>query len=140
MKGWRGLSWKLPVGLVFFACAALLNCQTVAPPKEQTPLEKKQSSESGESVRRVIREHQIDIRHCFATGVGSRKIEGTLLVEWEFNAEGRVTRTKVLQPFLANVDECVVEEIKTWKFTGKFPQPIVRVQFPFVFSNIEVEG
>ena len=91
-----------------------------------------------EAIRRVIREHIREIRSCYERQLQSNPdLYGKLVIQWDIEEAGRVTRTEVKSNALGNdaVAQCIMSRLKTWKFPDP-PQGVVgRVVYPFVFSS-----
>lgn len=91
-----------------------------------------------EAIRRVIREHIREIRNCYEKELQrSPDLYGKIVLEWDIEEEGRVSRCVVKSNALGNdnVANCIVNRLKTWKFPDPPKDQIGRVIFPFVFSS-----
>ncbi len=91
-----------------------------------------------EAIRRVIREHIREIRSCYERELQrSPDLYGKLVLEWDIEEAGRVSRCVVKSNALGNdaVAQCIVNRLKTWKFPDPPKDQIGRVVYPFVFSS-----
>lgn len=91
-----------------------------------------------EAIRRVIREHIREIRNCYEKELQrSPDLYGKIVLEWDIEEEGRVSRTAVKSNALGNdsVANCIASRLKTWKFPDPPKDQVGRVSFPFVFSS-----
>lgn len=91
-----------------------------------------------EAIRRVIREHLREIRNCYERELQrSPDLYGKVVLEWDIEEAGRVSRCVVKNNALGNdkVANCIVNRLKTWKFPDPPKDQIGRVIFPFVFSS-----
>lgn len=91
-----------------------------------------------EAIRRVIREHIREIRSCYERELQrSPDLYGKLVLEWDIEDEGRVSRVAVKSNALGNdsVAGCIMNRLKQWKFPDPPKDQIGRVVYPFVFSS-----
>lgn len=91
-----------------------------------------------EAIRRVIREHIREIRNCYERELQrSPDLYGKLVLEWDIEEAGRVSRVAVKSNELGNksVAQCIMSHLKTWKFPDPPKDQIGRVVYPFVFSS-----
>jgi hypothetical protein len=91
-----------------------------------------------EAIRRVIREHLREIRNCYERELQrSPDLYGKLVLEWDIEEGGRVSRCVVKSNALGNdsVASCIASRLKTWKFPDPPKDMVGRVSYPFVFSS-----
>ncbi|HMN67422.1 MAG TPA: AgmX/PglI C-terminal domain-containing protein [Bdellovibrionales bacterium] len=91
-----------------------------------------------EAIRRVIREHIREIRNCYERELQrSPDLYGKVVLEWDIEEEGRVSRVVTKSNALGNdnVANCIMSRLKTWKFPDPPKDQIGRVSYPFVFSS-----
>ncbi|MGZ6480201.1 MAG: AgmX/PglI C-terminal domain-containing protein, partial [Bdellovibrionales bacterium] len=91
-----------------------------------------------EAIRRVIREHIREIRSCYERELQrSPDLYGKLVLEWDIEEGGRVSRCVVKSNALGNetVANCISSRLKTWKFPDPPKDMVGRVSYPFVFSS-----
>ncbi len=62
---------------------------------------------------------------------------GKIVLEWDIEEEGRVSRVVTKSNALGNdsVANCIMGRLKTWKFPDPPKDQVGRVVFPFVFSS-----
>lgn len=91
-----------------------------------------------EAIRRVIREHLREIRNCYEQELQkSPDLYGKVVLEWDIEEEGRVSRVSTKSNALGNdrVANCIMSRLKMWKFPDPPKDQVGRVIFPFVFSS-----
>ncbi len=91
-----------------------------------------------EAIRRVIREHIREIRSCYERELQrSPDLYGKIVLEWDIEEEGRVSRVVTKSNALGNdnVANCIMARLKTWKFPDPPKDQVGRVVYPFVFSS-----
>jgi predicted component of type VI protein secretion system len=91
-----------------------------------------------EAIRRVIREHIREIRSCYEKELQrSPDLYGKIVLEWDIEEEGRVSRVVTKSNALGNdnVANCIMSRLKMWKFPDPPKDQVGRVIFPFVFSS-----
>jgi predicted component of type VI protein secretion system len=91
-----------------------------------------------EAIRRVIREHIREIKNCYDRELQrSPDLFGKLVLEWDIEEEGRVSRVAVKSNALGNesVANCITSRLRTWKFPDPPKDQVGRVIYPFVFSS-----
>ncbi len=91
-----------------------------------------------EAIRRVIREHIREIRNCYERELQrSPDLYGKLVLEWDIEEGGRVSRCVVKSNALGNesVANCIATRLKQWKFPDPPKDMVGRVAYPFVFSS-----
>ena len=93
---------------------------------------------SAEAIRRVVRRHLPEVRHCYEQGlVGNPSLEGRVTVSWIVSPTGAVQSANVVNSSLSNgrVEGCVEQAVRRWTF----PQPegggTVGVNYPFVLQT-----
>lgn len=90
-----------------------------------------------EAIRRVIIANKNSIRSCYER-VLQRKPDmyGKLVLEWDIEEKGRVSRASVVSNSLGDDDvaSCIINRLKTWRFPEPPPDQVGRVTFPFVFT------
>ncbi|MGE0762525.1 MAG: AgmX/PglI C-terminal domain-containing protein [Bdellovibrionales bacterium] len=91
-----------------------------------------------EAIRRIIQQNKNAIRSCYERSLQRKPdLYGKLVLEWDIEDRGRVTRTSVKSNSLGDdqVANCIMGRIKDLKFPEPPPDQIGRVTFPFVFSS-----
>ncbi len=91
-----------------------------------------------EAIRRIIQANKNSIRACYERSLQRKPdLYGKLVLEWDIEEQGRVTRTSVKSNTLGDsqVANCIMGRIKELKFPEPPPDTVGRVTFPFVFSS-----
>ncbi len=91
-----------------------------------------------EAIRRIIQQNKNAIRSCYERSLQRKPdLYGKLVLEWDIEERGRVTRASVKSNTLGDdkVATCIMGRIKDLKFPEPPPDQIGRVTFPFVFSS-----
>ncbi len=94
---------------------------------------------SAETIRRIVRRHRNEVRHCYEQELTSQPdLEGRVTVRFIISNTGAVMASEVV-PARTNmasseVSGCVASAVRRWPF----PQPenggVVSVTYPFLFS------
>ena len=88
------------------------------------------------TVSSVIGTHRPEVLKCFAEGKKKNPaMKGTLTLQLQVNAAGRVNRVQV-QSTLNNpvVAACVVKAANTWKFPSRAGGEVATVAYPFTIN------
>jgi TonB family protein len=88
-------------------------------------------------IRRVIRQHHNEIRHCYNQGlVRDPNLQGRVAVMFTIGPSGTVPRAAVSETTLGdrNVGNCVAGAVKRWKFPKPQTGGTAMVTYPFTFS------
>lgn len=87
-------------------------------------------------IQKVVRQHHGELRACYEREVAKIKgLNGVITVVWLISPQGAVTKVILKSSTMKNknVEKCVVDSIKFWRF----PQPrgggAVQVEYPFDF-------
>ncbi len=91
-----------------------------------------------EIIRRIVREHQGQIRYCYERELTSHPgIFGKVVMKWVINGDGKVTQAQVAETQMknSNVESCLASRIKGWVFPKPKGGGIVIVNYPFVFKQ-----
>lgn len=89
-----------------------------------------------EKVRTVIRDHLRDVRTCYETALKTDKsISGKVIMDWEVGVGGKVTKVSTFKSLHPQVDKCLEEKIKAWKFPEPPTGQNAKIRYPFVFSE-----
>jgi TonB family protein len=121
---------KLAIGLLMFV---LGGCATTSSDK---PADEISAGMDKEAIRKAIRDHLIPIRHCYEKELKVKpKLSGKLVLEWDVEDKGKVTRVVVKKSADPEVDHCIAEVIKGVKFPEPPKGQIGRIAFPFEFKS-----
>ena len=93
---------------------------------------------SREEIAKVINQHMQQIRACYEKALlHDPGLGGKLMIEWTIDMSGAVQSFKTKSSSMKNPDvgECILDNLKTWRF----PRPTggtVVVSYPFVFNSV----
>lgn len=85
----------------------------------------------------VIRRHQSEIKFCYERELQQNaKLAGKIAVSFTIDGSGNISEAQVAESGLdnANVESCMLERIRRWKFPEPQGGGVVVVTFPWVFS------
>lgn len=84
----------------------------------------------------VIKWHSPEVRDCFDRALQQTpSLAGRVEVSWVIDCSGAVTKPTVAETSLpANVNECVLGNVKTWKFPAPKGGGTATVSFPWVLK------
>lgn len=91
-----------------------------------------------EIIRRVVREHQAQIRYCYERELTRTPgLMGKIVAKWVITGTGSVRQAQVVETQMKNkaVESCLTSRIQTWKFPKPKGGGIVIVTYPFVFKK-----
>ncbi len=93
-----------------------------------------------ESIRAKIQEHLADVRVCYSDSLEKNPLnEGTIVVNWDVNEAGAVTKVGVDEAKTTFKDKavqtCITDKFKTWTFPAPTKGHVVSVTYPFTFSS-----
>lgn len=92
-----------------------------------------------EEVARVIHSHMQEIRYCYESAIiKDATLAGKLLVDFKINGNGVVPNAAISEATLhdAQVTNCLVGKLKTWKFPNPRGGVMVAVSYPFIFKSL----
>jgi TonB family protein len=88
-----------------------------------------------DAIREAMTTHLPEIRRCYAAALSKIPgLAGKLVIEWDCGNDGQVIRTQILQPVAPELDDCIVESLRTWRFPKPPTGVTTRIQYPFLFS------
>lgn len=91
-----------------------------------------------ETIQRVIRQHRREIRDCYQRELQRNPdLSGRVVVAFMIDPAGNVARSSVAESDIGddNVEECLVNRIRRWRFPAPSTPGNVRVNYPFVFTS-----
>jgi outer membrane biosynthesis protein TonB len=106
------------------------------------PVEEEESVEGGldrEEIAAVIQRHLGQIRNCYEQGLQVKPgLNGRVAIHFLINGSGIVNTANVSNTSLHsnNVESCIVEHLKSWKFPNPRGGVIVKVTYPFVLKRV----
>lgn len=87
-------------------------------------------------VMSVIRRHQSEIKFCYEKELQQNaKLAGKIAVTWTIDASGTISDAQVAESGIdnPNVEACMLERIRRWKFPEPKGGGVVVITFPWVF-------
>ncbi len=91
-----------------------------------------------EAIRRVILDNKHTIQNCYNMQLNrDAELYGKVTIEWTITEGGRVKNATVKGNTVANAEvaNCIVRNLKNWKFPDPPPDTEGQVSFPFVFTS-----
>ncbi len=91
-----------------------------------------------EAIRRVLKANERTIRTCYERQLNRNPdLFGKLILTWDIADGGRALNVHVSSNELGNADvaNCIMDRLKTWKFPDPPPNQTVEVSYPWFFSN-----
>lgn len=91
-----------------------------------------------EAIRRVLKANERTIRTCYERQLNRNPdLFGKLVLTWDIADGGRALNVHVGSNELGNAEvaNCIMERLKTWKFPDPPPNQTVEVSYPWFFSN-----
>ena len=86
---------------------------------------------------KVIKRHQNEIKFCYEQELQQNKdLAGKVAVAWTIDPSGGVSEAAVSESSIgnANVESCILQRIRRWKFPEPDGGGIVNVTFPWIFK------
>jgi TonB family protein len=90
-------------------------------------------------IRSVIFSHQGEVRWCYETALTRKpSLEGRFSVKFVVSADGSVSSSEAGRSTLEDpaMESCIVERVKTWRFSPLDQGGEVIVDYPFVFKQL----
>ncbi|MDZ4660023.1 MAG: AgmX/PglI C-terminal domain-containing protein [Pseudomonadota bacterium] len=93
-----------------------------------------------EDVRSVVKEHLKDVKICYSEALAKKpEIEGKVVVDWTVSDTGAVTKVSINDAKTTlkdlEVQSCITEKFKSWKFPPAQKDQVITVSYPFVFTR-----
>ena len=88
-----------------------------------------------EIVRRIVRMHRNEVRHCYEVGLVTKpELEGRVVTSFTIATTGRVLGSAVTDSSLRapDVERCIAEAVRRWEFPST--QQMANVSYPFVLT------
>jgi hypothetical protein len=97
------------------------------------------AEENRQTIRQVVKSNIKDIERCYLETIDRRPgAEGKLVAAWIIMPDGSVAdaRIKSKDPRLEGIDECILQEVGSWKFAKNPNAEELDVEgYPFYFSE-----
>ncbi len=93
---------------------------------------------SKEAIRRTVRRHLNEVRHCYESELRSRPdLSGRVAIKFVIAPSGAVQSALVAKSSVqdANVEECIAGAVRRWGFPEPEDGGIVAVTYPFMLSS-----
>jgi|APLak6261679142_1056127.scaffolds.fasta_scaffold00343_12 TonB family protein len=94
-------------------------------------------------IMKVIKRHQNEIKFCYEQELQKNPaLGGKVAVAWTIDPTGGVSEANVSESSIgnANVESCIVQRIRRWKFPEPAGGGVVNVTFPWIFKAAGDEG
>ncbi|MFO0598995.1 MAG: TonB family protein [Myxococcaceae bacterium] len=94
-------------------------------------------------IMKVIKRHQNEIKFCYEQELQKNPaLGGKVAVAWTIDPTGGVSEANVSESSIgnANVESCIVQRIRRWKFPEPQGGGVVNVTFPWIFKAAGDEG
>ncbi|MGV3625619.1 MAG: TonB family protein [Archangium sp.] len=94
-------------------------------------------------IMKVIKRHQNEIKFCYEQELQKNPaLAGKVAVAWTIDPAGGVSEANVSESSVsnANVESCIVQRIRRWKFPEPQGGGVVNVTFPWIFKAAGDEG
>jgi hypothetical protein len=88
-----------------------------------------------EIVRRVVRQHRNEVRHCYEVGLAAKpSLEGRLVTSFTIATTGRVLGSSVTESSVRDhdVEQCIALAVRRWEFPSS--GQMASVSYPFVLT------
>lgn len=88
-------------------------------------------------IMKVIKRHQNEIKFCYEQELQKNPaLAGKVAVAWTIDPSGAVSEANVSESSIsnANVEGCIVQRIRRWKFPEPQGGGVVNVTFPWIFK------
>ncbi|MBL8934790.1 MAG: TonB family protein [Archangium sp.] len=88
-------------------------------------------------IMKVIKRHQNEIKFCYEQELQANPaLAGKVAVAWTIDPSGGVSEAAVSESSIgnANVESCILQRIRRWKFPEPDGGGIVNVTFPWIFK------
>jgi TonB family protein len=94
-------------------------------------------------IMKVIKRHQNEIKFCYEQELQKNpSLGGKVAVAWTIDPSGAVSDANVSESSIgnANVESCIMQRIRRWKFPEPTGGGVVNVTFPWIFKAAGDEG
>jgi len=114
----------------------------VMPPQDDKPKVKLRDHEvdggvDKRVVQKVVRQHTPELRECYEKELAvTPNLSGQLLFRWVISPQGAVEDVSILENTTnnTNLESCITDAIKFWRFPSPKGGGKAVVQYPFVFE------
>jgi len=88
-------------------------------------------------IQKVVRQHSGELRNCYEKELAKVKgLNGRVVAVWLISPQGSVSNAVVKESTIKNknVENCVINSIKFWRFPSPKGGGAVKIEYPFVFD------
>ena len=87
-------------------------------------------------IQKVVRQHSGELRACYERELNkNRNLYGKLIATWEITSQGATDKVTIKESELnKDVDDCISNSIKHWRFPAPKGGGTAQVEFPFIFE------
>ncbi|MBQ9396709.1 MAG: AgmX/PglI C-terminal domain-containing protein [Proteobacteria bacterium] len=88
-------------------------------------------------IQKVVRQHSGELRNCYEKELAKIKgLNGRVVAVWLISPQGSVSNAVVKESTIKNknVENCVINSIKFWRFPSPKGGGAVKIEYPFVFD------
>ena len=88
-------------------------------------------------IKKIVRQHSGEIRACYEKElIKNHSLTGRITVEWEISKEGNVALIVIKESTMKNenIEQCISNSIKLWRFPAPKDGEIAKVEYPFEFE------
>ncbi len=88
-------------------------------------------------IQKVVRQHSGELRACYEKELFKIKgLSGRIVLVWIISPQGAVTKALVKESTIKNknVEQCVLNSVKYWRFPVPKGGSLVQIEYPFVFD------
>ncbi len=88
------------------------------------------------AIQKVIRHHIKRIKYCYERALASTpSLQGKVKVFFQISPSGKVSQARIAHSTLHDqkVEECMLQQVRTWRFPAPEGGGIVNVNYPFTF-------
>lgn len=94
-------------------------------------------------IMKVIKRHQNEIKFCYEQELQKNpSLGGKVAIAWTIDPSGGVSEANVTESSIdnANVESCIVQRVRRWKFPEPAGGGVVNVTFPWIFKAAGDDG
>lgn len=91
-----------------------------------------------DAIRRVVQKNIRQIQACYERALNKDPdLYGKVVLRWEIDSRGRALNTSVKKTTLNSreVEKCMMNRLRTWKFPASPRNQVADVSYPFVFNS-----
>jgi hypothetical protein len=98
-----------------------------------------------ERVRKVIRDHEAQVRYCYEQQLArDPKVEGKVSIRWQIDPDGHASNATVNRAETTlpgdEVPECIMSRVVTWEFPKPSSGGLAIVTYPWILRTTAANG